>query len=298
MKSLVVALTLASLPALGLCQSAAPATSAASAPVNTVRPEFGKPLQAAQDLLRAGSPKDALAKLAEAEALPSPTPFESLMIQRIKSTAAYRAGDIAGSINAFELALGSPLLAGAERRAAVESTIELAVQVKDMPRAMRWFKIYFDEGGSDANLRNIYPQVLGVAGDNAGAVRETQALIRANDAAGKPTSEALLRTLGASANAIGDKAAYQVALERLVVVAPSGQYWADLISRVSARDGFADERLRLDLYRLMQVVGMALEGSELLDMAERALAAGQPIEAKRTLDQGAAAGVLAKLNRF
>ena len=297
MKHIVVAAALVALPAWAMAQATAPAApaSAASAPANTVRPEFGKLLQAAQDLLRAGSPQESLVKLAEAQALPSPTPFEAMMTQRIKAAAAFGAGDIAGSITAFELALGSPLLAGIERRAAMESTIKLAVQVKDMPRALRWFKIYFDEGGSDANLRDLYPQVLGVAGDNAGAVRETQALIKANDAAGKPTSEALLRTLGASANAIGDKAAYQAALERLVVVAPSDQYWADLISRVSARDGFADERLRLDLYRLMQAVGMALEGSELLDMAERALAAGQPIEAKRVLDQGAAAGVLAKL---
>lgn len=297
MKHVVVAVALLALPAWVAAQATAPAApaSAASAPGNTVRPEFGRPLQAAQDLLRAGSAKEALAKVAEAEALPAPTPFEALMIQRIKATAAFGADDIAGAITAFELVLASPLLTGNERRSTMESTIKLAVQAKDLPRAVRWFKTYFGEGGSDANLRNLYPQVLGVVGDNAGAVRETQALIKANDAAGKPTSEALLRTLGASANAIGDKAAYQVALERLVVVAPSGQYWADLISRVSARDGFADERLRLDLYRLMQVVDMALEGSELLDMAERALAAGQPIEAKRTLDQGAAAGVLAKL---
>lgn len=297
MKHVVVAVALVALPAWVMAQAAAPAApaSAASAPSNTVRPEFGKPLQAAQDLLRAGSAKEALAKLAEAEALPAPTPFESLMIQRIKAGAAYRAGDIAGSINAFELALGSPLLAGVERRAAIESTIELAVQAKNWPRAVRWIKVYFDEGGGDANLRDVYPRVLGEAGDHAGAVRETQALLMANDAAGKPTSEALLRNLGASANAIGDKAAYQAALEHLVVVAPSAEYWADLISRVNARDGFADERLRLDLYRLMQAVGMALEGSELLDMAERALAAGQPIEAKRALDQGATAGVLAKL---
>ena len=297
MKHVVVAAALVALPVWVMAQATAPAApaSAPSAPSNTVRPEFGKPLQAAQDLLRAGSAKDALAKVAEAEALPAPTPFEALMVQRIKAIAAFGAGDIAGAITAFEMALASPLLAGNERRTTMESTINLAVQANDLPRAVRWFKLYFDEGGSDANLRNIYPQVLGLVGDNAAAVRETQALIKANDAAGKPTSEALLRTLGASANAIGDKVAYQAALEHLVVVAPSAQYWADLISRVNAREGFADERLRLDVYRLMQGVGMALEGSELLDMAERALAAGQPIEAKRVLDQGAAAGVLAKL---
>ncbi len=287
-----LALALAGLTPAGQAQPAA-AASAASAPANTVRQEYGKPLQAAQELLRAGAAKEALLKIDEAEALPSPTPFEALMVQRIKAAAAFGAGDIPGAVRAFELALASPLLAGAERRAVQESTIRLAVQVKDLPRALRWFKPYFDDGGSDSELRSLYPQVLGVSGDHAAAVRESQALVKANDAAGKPTSESLLRTLGASANELGDKPTYQAALERLVVVAPSSDYWADLISRVNARDGFADERLRLDVYRLMQAVGMVLEGSESVDMAERALAAGQPIEAKRALEQ--AAGPLAKL---
>ena len=116
MKRVVVAAALVALPAWAMAQATAPAApaSAASAPSNTVRPEFGKPLQAAQDLLRAGSAKDALAKLAEAEALPSPTPFEAMMTQRIKAAAAFGAGDIAGSITAFELALA--LILGSPKR--------------------------------------------------------------------------------------------------------------------------------------------------------------------------------------
>ena len=118
MKHVVVAVALLALPAWVVAQATAPAVpaSAASAPGNTVRPEFGKPLQAAQDLLRAGSAMAALAKVAEAEALPAPTPFEALMIQRIKATAAFGADDIAGAITAFELVLASPLLTGNERR--------------------------------------------------------------------------------------------------------------------------------------------------------------------------------------
>ena len=292
-----LALSLALVQTLAAAQTAAPAApaGAASAPTNTVRPEFGKPLQAAQDLLRAGSAKEALALVAQAEALPNPTPFEAMMTQRIKAAAAFGAGDIALSIAAFEAALASPLLAGDERRAAMESTIKLSVQTKDLPRAARWLKVYFDEGGKEAGLRALYPQVLGVVGDHAGAVSQVLALVKANDAAGLPTSETLLRTLGASANALGDKPSYQLALEHLVLVAPTPEYWADLISRVSARDGFAEERLRLDVYRLMQAVGMPLDGSEVLDLAERALAAGQPIEARRALDDPVAKDPLAKL---
>ena len=51
--------------------SAAPATPA-SAP--SVRPEVGKPLQAAQDAAKAGNYNEALARVAEVEAMPGLTP--------------------------------------------------------------------------------------------------------------------------------------------------------------------------------------------------------------------------------
>lgn len=256
---------------------------AASAP-QTVRPEVGKPLMAAQEAIRASNYKDALAKIAEAESKPELTTWERLVINRIKAPAAYGAGDSALALASFEASLGSPLLPVADRRMLLETTIKLALQMKDMARAERWFRTYVAEGGNDPVLRQTYPQVLGVVGEHAAAVAEAKAIVLANDGAGKPTPDALLRTLGASANAIKDNASYQFALEHLVVSSPRSDYWADLVSRVARREGFADERLRLDTYRLMQAVGVELEGDEFVEIAERAQQAGQPIEALKALD--------------
>ena len=292
LREFAAALLLGMLPVLALAQTA---SSAASAPAPTVRAEVAKPLQAAQELIRAGNYKDALAKVDEAAAKPDLTPYESLLVLRLKAPAAYGSGDMALALQSFEGALASPLLTGNDRLMLMESTIKLSVQMKDLPRAVRWFKTYFDEGGSDATLRGLYPQVLGVSGDHAGAVREAKALVQANDAAGRPTPDSLLRTLGASANALGDNASYQLALEHLVVSTPRPDYWADLISRVTRRDGFADERLRLDVYRLMLATGVTMEGDEYVDLAERAQQAGQPIEAKRALDNAAGQGLLGQI---
>ena len=288
----VLLVTVAQLAAPALAQTAAPAADAASAPARTLRPEVAKPLQAAQEAIRAAGYKDALAKIAEAEAVPNPTPWESLVIHRMKAPAAFGAGDLPLAMQNFEAALASPLLTGDDRRLGMETTIKLAVQMKDLPRATRWFKTYFDEGGNDPALRALYPQVLGVVGDHAGAVREAKAMVLANDAAGKSTPDAVLRTLGASANAIKDEASYVLALQHLVVSTAKPDYWSDLISRVSRREGFADERLRLDTYRLMQAVGVEMEGDEYLDIAERAQQAGQPIEALKALDTAKDKGLL------
>ena len=45
-----------------------------------MRPEVGKPLQQASDMLKAGKAKEALAKVREADAVPNKTPAEQLTI--------------------------------------------------------------------------------------------------------------------------------------------------------------------------------------------------------------------------
>ena len=91
------ALLLATLQVLAVAQpppGAAPPASAASAPATTVRAEVGKPLRAAQEAIRAGNFSDALARVAEAEAMPNLTPYESLVVLRLKAAAAYGTGDL------------------------------------------------------------------------------------------------------------------------------------------------------------------------------------------------------------
>ncbi len=64
---------------------------AAKAP--TVRPEVGKPLQSAIDLLKGKKAKEALASAREAQAVPNKTPFESYMVTRVIGQAAAGAGE-------------------------------------------------------------------------------------------------------------------------------------------------------------------------------------------------------------
>ena len=285
------------LTATGVAAQAPPAAAsapgaAASAP--SVRPEVGKPLQAAQDAAKAGNYKDALARVAEAEAMPGLTPYELHITQRIKGPAALGAGEVALAIVSFEAVLVSPLLPAADRSPITETTVKLLLQQKDYGRAAGWMKTYLAEGGANPEIRRLYPQVLSVQGDHAGVLRELAPLLAADAAAKRTTPEATLRLLAASQSALKDMTAYTLTLEKLATSTGKPEYWAELIARAGRRDGFAEDRLRLDVYRLRRATGVPLEAGELGDMAVRAQQAGLPAEAQALLDEGFASGLLGK----
>ena len=286
------ALALAASTALSSAAAQTAPAAAASAP--SVRAEVGKPLQAAQDAIKAGNYPEGLARLAEVEAMPGLTPYEQFITLRLKGPAAFGAGDVALAISSFEAVIASPLLLAADRAQISETTIKLLLQQKEYARALALMKTYLADGGNSAELRRLYPQVLSVQADHAGVLRELAPAIAADEAAKRITPEPTLRLLAASQSALKDMPAYIATLEKLASSTGKPDYWTELISRAARRDGFADERLRLDVYRLRRAVGGPLDPGELGDMALRAQQAGLPAEAQTLLDEGFASGLLGK----
>jgi len=289
--ALLLSVLLACAGAAGAQTAAAPA-AAASAP--TLRAEVAKPLQAAQAAIRAGNFPEAAARIAEAEALPELTPYERYVTLRLKAPAVFGNGDQAAALAIFESVLASPFMPAADRPAVLETTIKLALQLKEYERAEKWMKTYLAEGGSNAEIRRLYPQVLSVQGDHAGVVRELAPVVAADEAAGRTPPEATLRLLAGSQNALKDGAGYLATLEKLAAGTGKPDYWSELIARTAGREGFAGERLRIDIYRLRQAVGVPLGAGEIGDWAYRANQAGLPAEAQKLLDDGFSSGLLGK----
>lgn len=288
---LLLAAVLATGPAWA--QPAAPAPAvAASGP--TLRPEAAKPLVAAQEAVRAGQYAEALARIAEAEAVPALTPYEQYVLMRLKAPALFGSGDQAGALALFEKVVASPMLPTAEKQALAETTIKLALQLKKYDSAQSLMKAYLADRGPSPEIASLYPQVMSVQGDHAGVIAHLLPLVAADEAARRTTPEATLRLLASSQNQVKDSVGYLATLTRLAGSTGKTDYWDDLINRTVRKDGFADERLRLDVYRLRQVVGIALEGDEIGDMAYRANQAGLPAEAQALLDAGYKAGLLGK----
>ncbi len=294
------ALTLATLTALAaaagtpaLAQQAASApAAAASGP--TVRNETAKPLQEAQEALKAGKHQEALDKLTAVEAIAGLTPYERYVIGRFRMAAASAKGERGVALQALVSVIDSAFVPEAERRPLNEALIRLAVQEKQFALAAKRYPGYLAAGGNNAELRELYPRLLAETGDHAGAAREFAAQVQAEEAAGRVPAEVLLSRLALAYNALKDDAGYLGTLGKLASSTGKTDYWNELIIRTAQRPGFAEERLRLDLYRLKMAVGLSLPAGELGDMAFRASQIGLPAEAQKLLDDGFNSGVLGK----
>jgi hypothetical protein len=90
----------------------------------------------------------------------------------------------------------------------------------------------------------------------------------------------------------GDSAGYVKAMEALVVNYPKKEYWTILLTNVQKKPGFASDRLGVHVYRLRMATGNLSRTEDYMEMAQLALQAGVPSEAKEIVDKGYEAHVL------
>jgi hypothetical protein len=257
----------------------------------TVRPEIGKPLQAAQDLIKAQKFKDALAKIHEADAVGGKTPFETFTIDRMRAVAASGAGDNETAIKSFEAVIASGRLPASDQVKFVQAVAGLYYRLKDYPKTITWLTRYIKEGGDDPKMRALLTQTYYLNGDYARAAQEVRAELNADEKAGRTPPEEQLQLLANLAAKQNDKAGYTNALEKLVAHYPKKDYWNDLLTRVQSKPGYSD-RLSLDLYRLKLASGQMRSAAEYMEMTQLALQAGFPAEAKKVTDKGFESGAL------
>ena len=256
-----------------------------------LRPDVGKPLQAAQELMKAGKYKDALAKVHEADAVGNRTPYENYFIDRMRGSAAAGAGDESTATRSFEAVLASGRLQTAEKLQTLEALAGSSYRAKDYAKAIEWTQRYLKEGGNSAQMGSLLVSAHYLSGDFAGVVRDMQQKVQAAEQAVPLIDEQTLRLLAASQLKLGDEAGYANTLEKLLIHHPKKEYWADLLARVQNKPGFAD-RLALDVYRLQIATDTLDETAQFIEMAQLALQSGLPAEAKTVVDSGYAAGKL------
>ena len=259
----------------------------------TIRPEVGKPLQAAQELMKAQKPKEALGKIQEADAVAGKTPFESYLVERIRVSAAAGAGDVPTMIKSLEAVVASGRLQQPELVTMTQALAGSYYRIKDYPRAIAWASRYYKEGGSDPQMRLMLIHSYYQNGEFDNAAQELLADVEADEKAGRTSPEDRLQLLANSYLKLKDEIRYVWALEKLVTHYPKKEYWADLIARTQKHPAFAD-RLALDILRLRLPTGNVEDAEDYMELAQSALQAGYPAEAQRALDKGYDSGALGK----
>jgi hypothetical protein len=258
---------------------------------NTVRPEIGKPIQAALDLLKSKRGRDALARVHEADAVPNKTPYETYLVERVRAQAAAAAGDAATAARAFEATAASSAVSGGEKLQFLAAAAGQYYLAKNYGKTAELGARYLKDGGTDKSIRTLYIQALYLGNDFARAASEMLADVRAEEAAGRTPTEVQLQLLTDSYQKQKDQKGYANALEKLLAYYPKRDYWLNAVYGVAGRAGISD-RLALDLARLKLATGTMQTTNEYMEAAQLSLQTGYPTEAKKFIDQGYAAGLL------
>ncbi len=272
------------LTVLGFTMIHAPLASAQSKG-ESVRPEVGKPLQAARDLMKSQRHKEALARISEADAVSNKTPYESFIIQQMRGSAAAAAGQNDTAIKAFEAVIASGRLAPAEQLKIIQAVGSMYYRAKDYSKAATWIARYLKEGGNDAQMRTLLVQSYYLSNDCASVSR----LVLGEDKR-RPGEEELQMMQNCFLKQ-RDNSGYLSALEKLVAYYPKKEYWTELVNRMQRKPGFSD-RFSLDVMRLKRVTGNLNTAGDYMEMAQLSLQAGVAGEAKKIVDEGFAANVL------
>ncbi len=256
-----------------------------------LRPEVGKPLQQASELLKAGKARDALAKVREAEGVAGKTAAEQLTVDRMKGAAAQRAGDNALAIEAFEDVF--PKVSGGEQRQVAESLAFAYSQVRNWTKSQQWVDKAQALGSNSAQLKQLQSYLQSQTGDYAAIARDADAAISAAEKAGRRPDEGDLLRLADAQQRTGVTSAYIGTLEKLLAYYPKKDYWAAYLGRLIRKPNFST-RLGLDVMRLKLASDTLDNTDEFMEMAQLALQARLPAEGLKIIEKGFASGALGK----
>ena len=103
----------------------------------TVRPEVGTPLQAAQEAMKAKKFQEALAKVKEADAVVGKTPYETFIVERMRGTAGANAGDNETAAKSFETVIASGRLPAVEQLKLMEALAGTFYRATEYAKAQR-----------------------------------------------------------------------------------------------------------------------------------------------------------------
>ena len=268
---------------------AASASLVSPALAQALRPEVGKPLQQAYDLIKAGKGKDALAKVREADGAANKTATETLQIERMRAAAAQRAGDNATAIQALESVYGK--VSGAEQGQVAEQIASAYAAGRDNAKATQWLQKAQAAGNNSASLRQLQAYLQGASGDYGAIAKEAAAAVSAAEQGGRRPDEGDLLRLADAQLRSGNTTGQASTLEKLLFNYPKKEYWAIYLARLPRKSGFSD-RFSLDLMRLKLATGSLGKTDEFMEMSQLALQAGLPAEGKSIVDKGFAGGAL------
>ncbi len=274
-----VAAVLASVLAAALLGSATIAADQPSGP--QVSKALAKPLAAAQEALAQKKADEALAKIKEAQSTAGEkTAWDSWAIDLLMLKAYQQKQDMASSMAVLANMVQSQYAPADQQKVWYKALAQYSFQQKDYPKALDYAQQALKHGASDADTVTLIAKSQYLSGKYKDAAATMQELVGKQE---KPDEESLkmLWQFDLKAN---DEAGAAKVVEKLVTFYPKPEYWANALAPLVRMD-IKDERLKLNVYRLMNDVGVLHLPTDYAEMAEIALDLGYPGETESVLQQ-------------
>jgi len=266
-----------------LSLSAAPGIAAEQQGPAVSRP-MEKPLKAAQDAMTAKRYDEALELLKQAQSMPEKKPYDQYVINEFLALVYSRQSKYAEAYETFSANADSQYMTqGKGERYKVLA--QLAYQLKNYPGAVEWGNkaIAAGENGNDVQL--IVAQAYFLQNKYKDAAAATQELVARAEKAGQRPQEMNLKLLWECYRKINDDNAESKVIEKLLTYYPKPDYWANAMAGLQQMSNHND-RLTLQIYRLMQAVGTLKRADQYAEMAQLAQEQGFPGEAQTVLEEG------------
>lgn len=290
-KSLMV-LCLAASVAIGLSASLliVPAAHAQAAQAK-VGPKVGQLLQDALNASKQKKNSEALAKLKEADAVSGKSGLEQLKIAEMYGYVYLQQRNYPAAAAAYERTLNSGQLTPAQTNDRIKQIAQLSFPndvKKTIEYTSRWLKA---TGAKDPEMYAMLGQAYQLGGNDKAAISATEIAMRNAQAAGKRPEENWLRILLKSYGNLGDTAAVNRLTTSLVTLYPTKENW-HLLSSALRKQAAGDDRVALNVYRLMAELDLMEKPELFADSAIASIQAGLPGEALKTMELGYSRKVL------
>lgn len=265
-------------------------TTGQSMAEDKISAKVAKPMKAAQEAIQKKQWDQALAKVAEADAVSGKTPFDQFQINEFKAYVFLQQRKYAEVASLYETNLASGRQPPEQVNDRLKTLVQLYTATKNYKKVMEFGDRWIKAGGQDIDTRVLVAQAHYLQKDYKEAVAIMQAAIKSAEQAGKTVDENWLQLVRSAQTNMGDQDGAAKTMEKLVQLYPKPEYWNFLIgTRLNAK---ASDRITLNTLRLAQQVGTLNSADQYLEMAELLLEAGLPGEAKSALEAGYSAKVV------
>ncbi|HTZ69240.1 MAG TPA: hypothetical protein VMB71_01180 [Acetobacteraceae bacterium] len=255
-----------------------------------VRPALGKPLQSALAAMRAGRYPQAMNFVRQADAVPGKTPHETYLVEQTRAAIAERSGDTATEAAAYQRLLATGQVAASEQVRIYQAEAALSYKAHDYPATVNWVAKYFKAGGTAPEMRTLQIQALYLSKNYKAAGQLQKQVVAAEMRAGRTPAENDLLLLYNCQKNDHDNTAALGTIKQLVYYYQKPDYWRNVIDTLRAKSDFSD-RLLFEVYRLEFALNLVNSSSDAMEMAELAVQAKLPGEAKEIVDKSYAGGL-------